>query len=115
MPGGLHRMLRQEVTYWQSLAGGRYGNTTWRSPGKVIKARWEDKVEQVRNANGEEVESKAVVYVSGTQEMEEDWRLYLGCLPDSAPDDLSKAYVVIAVADSPSVRNKRSLRKIWLA
>lgn len=115
MPGGFHRLYKQEVTYWQSNVLDKRGNTSWRSPGKVIKGRWEDKVEQVRNANGEEVQSKAVVYVPGTQEMEEDWRLYLGCLPDSDPDALSKAYVVIAVGDSPHVRNKRSFKKIWLA
>jgi hypothetical protein len=69
----------------------------------------------VRNADGEEVQSRAIAYVDGTQQMEEDWRLYLGCEPDSNPNDLAKAYVVIAVLDSPSVRNKRSLKKIWLA
>jgi hypothetical protein len=110
-------MFKQDVTYWQPVATGvdEDGNTAWRSPGKVIKGRWQDKVEQAQNADGELVESKAVAYVPGTQEMEEDWRMALGCFQDSDPDGEAKAYRVIAVGDSPSVRNKRSLKKIWLA
>ena len=110
-------MFKQDVTFWRPSASGvdENANTSWRSPGKVVKGRWEDKVEQVQNADGELVISKAVVYMPGTQEMEEDWRMYLGCLPDSDPDGLAKAYRVIAVGDSPSMRNKRSLKKIWLA
>jgi hypothetical protein len=108
-------MFKQDITFWKSGTLNEEGNTSWQSPGKVIKGRWEDKVEMARNADGEEVESKAVVYVPGTQEMEEDWRLYLGCFPDSDPDGVANAYVVIAVGNSPSVRNKRGLKKIWLA
>lgn len=113
---GFHRLYKQDVTYWQPTGAGvdKYGNTKWRR-GVQVKGRWEDKIEQVQNANGEEVMSSAVVYLPGTQTIEEDWRMALGCLADSDPDGEAKAYRVIAVLDSPQVRNKRSLKKIWLA
>lgn len=115
MSRGFHRMYKQDLTYWKPGTTDVRGNTSWQTPGKVIQGRWEDKVEQVQNANGEEVQSKAVAYLPGTQEMGEDWRMAEGCLQDTDPDGQAKAYRVIAVGDSPSVRNKRSLKKIWLA
>lgn len=112
--GRFGRLYQQDVTYWEPDTGDRYGNTTWKA-GVEIKARWEDKVEQVQNANGEEVMSKSIVYMEGTRLIEEDWRMALGSLSTSDPDDEAKAYRVVAARNMPGVRNRRSQIKVWLA
>lgn len=111
---GFNRMFKQDITFWQSNAVDKHGNTTWRL-GTQVKGRWQDKIEQVQNKDGELVMSKSIIYLPGTQVIEEDWRMALGCVADSNPDEMARAYRVIAVGDSPDMRDRKSLRKVWLA
>ena len=113
------RLLRQTVTYWEPGSADVFGNTSW-AAGVEISARWEEKVEDVLNADGENVASRAVVYVDGTQDIGIDGRMFLGTLSEltaeqrSDPDKVSNSYRIIMIQNSPGLRNRRSLKKIWL-
>jgi hypothetical protein len=59
------RNLPQDITYWAPDASGLtndFGQAIT-GVGVLIKGRWEDKVQQVRTATGEEVTSLSEVYV----------------------------------------------------
>lgn len=113
------RLLRQTVVYWETDSTDVFGNTSWEA-GIEIKARWEEQAEDVLNADGENVVSKAVVYVDGDQDIVMDGVMFLGVksslttaqIPD--PDRVANAYRIIAVRNSPELRNRRSLKKLWL-
>lgn len=113
------RLLNQTITYWEPDSTNVYGNTTW-TAGVQIKARWEENAEDVLSPNGENIVSRAMVYVDGDQAIEIDGRMYLGIkseltstqIPD--PDLVANSYRIIAVKKSPGLRNRRSLKKIWL-
>jgi len=109
------RLLRQTITYWEPDSTDVYGNTSW-DAGVEIKARWEEKTENVLNADGENVASRAVVYVDGDQSIEVDGRMFLGVKSEltaaQIPDPDS--YRIIMVANSPDLRDRRSIKKIWL-
>lgn len=112
-------MLRQTVTYWETDSTDVFGNTSW-DAGVEIKARWEEQAEDVLNADGENVVSRAVVYVDGEQDIVVDGVMFLGLkseltaaqIPD--PDKVANAYRIIAIRESPGLRNRRSLKKLWL-
>jgi len=61
-----------------------------------------------------------VVYAPGTQSILQDGRMFLGQKADLTaaqipdPDLVPNAYRIIMVGNSPDVRNRRSLNKIWL-
>lgn len=58
------RNLRQDITYWAPAAQNAYGERTFDTP-VVLKGRWEDQIDLARNMQGEEITSKASVYLSG--------------------------------------------------
>lgn len=113
------RLLNQTITYWEPDSTDVYGNTSW-DAGEEISARWEEKAEGILDANGDNVMSRAVVYVAGTQSVEIGGRMYKGIkseltaaqIPD--PDKVPNSYRIIMVQESPDLRNRRSLKKVWL-
>ena len=107
-------MLNQVITYWAPDTIDVHGNTSWVA-GVEIYGRWQDKVELIQNADGEVVNSRAVVYVKDTQTVEEDSRMYEGAFAAGDPDVIEKAYRVIAIRNIPDVRNRMSRKKVWLA
>lgn len=56
-----HKAYFQTATYWGSPTQGGFGNITYATP-RVIKVRWEDRVETFTTIEGQELRSKAIVY-----------------------------------------------------
>jgi hypothetical protein len=54
--------LRQDITYWPPSAQNIYGHASSGEP-ILIKGRWENMNQQIRKASGEEVMSRAEVFV----------------------------------------------------
>lgn len=54
--------LRQDVTYWGPGAQNEFGQTGSAAP-ILLKGHWEDKVQQIRRPDGEEVTSSAQVFL----------------------------------------------------
>lgn len=112
-------MRRQDLVYWAPDTPDKFGNTGY-AAGVELKGRWEERAETVLNAEGENVISRGVVYIDGTQSILQDGRMFLGQKADLTaeqipdPDLVPNAYRIIMVGNSPDVRNRRSLSKIWL-
>ncbi len=59
--GRISRHLKQKATYWVLTGGGGFAGYTYATP-VVINVRWEVKQELFRDAAGEEVLSKAIIF-----------------------------------------------------
>lgn len=61
----VNRNLRQDITYWPPSDGTTddFGHPI-HTAGVLLKGRWEDKVQQIRRPNGDEVVSMSEVYVN---------------------------------------------------
>ena len=71
--------LNQSAVYWGNPQDNGYGGFTYDDPVE-IKCRWEDMHQVVTATNGEEVVSRAVVYVD--VDLEENGVIYLGTMED---------------------------------
>lgn len=71
--------LNQSAVYWGNPQDNGYGGFTYDDPVE-IKCRWEDMHQVVTATNGEEVVSRAVVYVD--IDLEENGVIYLGTMED---------------------------------
>lgn len=59
----LRGKLNHDATYWEPSAPTGFGNTGWSGPIHV-RVRWQDKQQLVRDKEGREVTSDAVVYLA---------------------------------------------------
>lgn len=102
--GFISKRLSQTLVYWANPVDDGYGYFTFDDPVE-ISGRCEYKVELVRSGLGEEVVSRAQVYLD--QEVQEKEYLYLGTLDDmdSNPDprDVEGAMEVIAFEKIPKL------------
>lgn len=71
--------LNQSAVYWGNPHDNGYGGFNYDEPVE-IKCRWEDMHQVVTATNGEEVVSRAVVYVD--IDLEENGVIYLGTMKD---------------------------------
>ena len=71
--------LNQSAVYWGNPQDNGYGGFTYDDPVE-IKCRWEDMHQVVTDTKGEEVISRAVVYVD--IDLEENGVIYLGTMED---------------------------------
>lgn len=74
----IRRNLNQDITYWPPENGSQtndFGHATF-DGGILIKGRWEDRVQNIRKPNGDEVVSMAEVMVD--TDVEVDGYLALG-------------------------------------
>lgn len=78
----------QIAVYWGNPANDGYGGHTFDDPVEIM-CRWEDKTGTFMSNKGEQLYSKAEVYV--LQDVDENGWLFLGTLADlSGEDDTSK-------------------------
>lgn len=109
------RNLRQTATYWGNPAPDGWGGKTFDAPVEIL-CRWEDKVEKVIGANGEEIVSRSVVFLA--QDVDEGGFLYLGSVSgdstDDSPEEVAGAYEIKAFRKIPSIRATKWERKAWL-
>jgi hypothetical protein len=94
----LVRSCVQTAVYWGTPVKDGYGGFTFASPVEIA-CRWEDRIGQFTSNKGEQIYSKATVYV--LQDLEEDGWLFLGTLADitgeadiGAPKEIDNAYEI---------------------
>ena len=105
----------QTAVYWGSPVEDGYGGKTWGDPVE-IDCRWEETMQVMLDKDGEEITSRAAVYV--TQDLEENGVLYLGTLDDldsdQEADPLSNnaAYTIKRFAKTPVLGSTTQFRRV---
>lgn len=99
------RNMPQEATYYPATGQDRYGSDTY-GDGEALSVRWQGKPVLVRNYEGREVVSEAVVYCSALVAVR--GKLGLGSAT------LAEAKEIISVQTSPSLRGDEVLVKAYL-
>jgi hypothetical protein len=108
--------LKQTVVYWGNPVNDGLGAFTFDDPVE-ISARWEDRQQMFKNAQGQDELSKAVVYLG--QDVQIGGYLYLGTLDDmssSAPEpgDVTTALQIQGLTKVPGIKGTTYLRKVWV-
>ena len=120
LEGFISRLCVQTAVYWGSPTEDGYGGKTFADPVE-ISCRWEDTVEKISRVGarlGEEIISRAVVYV--TEDVEELGYLFLGDLDDldsdeeADPTTVENAYMINRFDKIPVLRSTEFLRKAYL-
>lgn len=97
-------MLKQDIVYWGNPQDDGFGKYTF-DPAVELKGRWEDVKELVKDNKGEEVLSRARVWLD--QEVDEGGYIYLGTKKDSAyrtdPQKMEHAMQIFALAKIPEL------------
>ena len=105
------RNLKGIVTYWAPGVNDGFGGVTF--PTSVdIKARWEDKAELFIDASGNEVTSKAKVYLVSDVALK--GYLFNGKSTVSDPTTISDAREIRAFRRMPNLRNTKFERLAML-
>lgn len=108
--GAMTRNLRQKATHWTATPDG-FGGHTFGSP-TVRKVRWEEGTTLVTDDSGQEIISRAQVYLDGDVDIGD--YLFLGESTAADPTTLSTAYVVREFRKTTDLRNIEVLRKAFL-
>jgi len=107
------RNLRQKATYWQSeIEDGLGGYVAYSDP-ILINVRWEDISELIRDKEGHEVISNAIVYVDRELPDEEGF-LALGDYTHLNENPKLIGQRIIKVETTPSLRNDKKIIKVIL-
>jgi len=111
------RLCKQTAVYWGDPTNDGYGGQTFGSKyPEEINCRWEDHREVFTDAQGNELVSRAVVYV--TEDVDEEGWLYLGDLDstiDEDPKNVDGAYKIRRFDKSPALGSTNEfLRKVYL-
>lgn len=107
------RMMNQVATYWSPTgAVDRYGKPVWNAPIQ-IPCRWEYKTAQVINKRGEEIISKARVYLNNYTVAFEGY-LYRGVSSDLVPPHVPDVFEIQAIGETPALRTLESLTTVYL-
>ncbi len=108
------RMLRQQGIYWSLAGTDADGQPTWNDPIQ-IKVRWEDKLHEVGDKEGERQEPMGRVYVD--RDVTIGSYLLLGEITSSLNSDprAAGAYRIAAFEQLPNIRATETLRTAFLA
>lgn len=112
----IKRMRRQAAVYWEkkSAPADEFGTRDFEAPVE-IKCRWEDKDGEVRNKEGEILNSAATVYVD--REVKVGDKLKFGSVDSETPDDPlgdPEAYDVIGFEKTPNLKARENLLVAYL-
>ena len=121
----IKRTCNQTAVYWGSPVNDGYGGETFDDPVE-ISCRWEDMHQIVTDAKGNELTSRALVFV--LQDVDEEGYLYLGTLEslyddyagDSSaggvnnPKIIEGAYIIKRFQKTPDLKGTGFLRKAYL-
>lgn len=108
---------KQIAVYWGSPNETGDGGKTFADPIE-IDCRWEDIKQVVLDAKGNEITSRALIFV--LQDVDEEGMLYLGILDDldsaeaEDPMSIDTAYVIKRFQKTPSLDGSGYLRKAYL-
>ena len=120
----LNKTCKQTCVYWGSPQDDGYGGKIFAAPVELL-VRWEDKEQLIRQDDGIEISSRAIVYV--LQDVDLEGMMYLGTLDDlydisessagalSNPKEFDKTYVIKKFEKSPALGSTTDfVRKVWL-
>jgi len=102
----LTRNLNQTVVYWGTPSPDGFGGNTFATYVE-INGRWEDSSEKFINPEGEEVVSKAMIFLD--QDVDIGGWLYLGDTDDissanqDSPENVDGAYEIRAFMKTPNI------------
>lgn len=110
------RYRKQAAVRWSDPTADGSGGRTFGTVEEIL-VRWEDRQEKFRTATGEELISRAVVYVG--EDVEPGDYLRLGTVTDlesgaEQPPDVGDAYEVRAFSKVSDLGATRFVRKVWL-
>ena len=117
------RNLTATCVYWGNPQNDGEGGFTF-DDAVEISCRWEDMMQIVSDAKGNEVSSRALVFVG--QDLDEEGYLYLGTLDDlydsaessagaiDDPKEIEGAYQIKRFQKTPSLSGSGYLRKAYL-
>ena len=118
------RNCPQVCVYWHSPEEDGYGGKTFDAPVEIM-CRWEDKAQLIRLDDGNEISSRAIVYV--LQDVDMEGVMYLGTLDDlydlaessagalDNPKEFDGAYIIKKFEKSPLLGSTTDFyRKVWL-
>ena len=118
MEGFIARLCVQTAVYWGSPVEDGTGGKTFADPVE-ISCRWEDTLEVITDAQGNDIVSKSAIYV--TQDVDEQGYIYLGTLADldsaeeADPTTVDDAHVIRRFDKIPTLRKTNEfLRKVYL-
>lgn len=112
MPGPASRNLKHIITYWSKSGSNDFGQESFDAPVKIF-GRWTDRVEAVRKPTGEEVTSRAIVFLS--EDVEPDGYLAKGDhISEPDPTNVDDAFPIVAFATLPDVRYLETERRAYL-
>lgn len=102
------RTCKQKAVYWGSPTEDGFGGKTFADPVEIA-CRWEDMQQIVTDAKGNEITSRALVFV--LQDVDEEGMLYLGTLAalDIILDELLTADNVDITADNETITADASI------
>lgn len=100
----------QTATHW-TATGFAAGDPTFSAP-VALMVRWEDKVERIATASGEERMTRSVVYTA-VDLAEGDW-LFLGASAEADPRNEAGARRVERFDRSPTLDGREFVRKAYL-
>lgn len=90
----------QILTYWAATPNGN-GGYDFSAP-VIMRGRWEDRADLVRTPSGDEIVSKAIVYVDCDVVI--GGYLYLGDTEDEDPAEVTGAYEIKQFHKIPGLR-----------
>jgi len=118
MESFITRLCVQTAVYWGTPVEDGYGGKTFADPVE-IDCRWEDTLEVISDADGNEIISKSAIYV--TQDVDEQGYLYLGTLDDldsgeeADPTTVEGAHIIKRFDKVPALRTTNEfLRKVYM-
>lgn len=100
--------LNQTATYWFPSGAGSWGEPAWSSP-QTISVRWQEKQQLIRDKEGREVTSDAVVYV--TIPINPEGRLQLGAVTGNPTDSAEEPK---AISSHVSIGGEVTFWKVYL-
>ncbi len=107
----LQDKLNQVATYWPPGVPDPFGGTSWGKP-RLLKVRWQAHQKLIRNREGKEVVSEAIVYT--TEELDLDGRICLGESTADDPTTLSGSRAIQAMASMVGLSGEIVGWKYWL-
>jgi len=120
------RNCKQTCVYWGSPSDTGYGNKVF-ADARELMCRWEDKSQLIRMDDGNEISSRAIVYV--LEDVDVEGMMWLGTLDDlyseydlessattiDDPKSIDNAYIIKKFEKSPVLGSTTEfIRKVWL-
>jgi len=106
------RRMNQDATYWPPTEADRYGNMEF-GDAEAVKVRWQDEAQVLRDTDGREFASSAVIYVDKVVEVQGVIALGDHTAEDD-PANVEGAFEIRRVGQSPALQRDEKLIKVWV-